>query len=325
VTTVVVTYPGFDGSDERTAGALRAAGLSIRVEPRTGERLPEEVVGFMRDADAGIVSTDPFDEGVLRRCPRLRVLARVGIGVDAIDVDAATRAGVAVTITPGLNTECVADHAVTLILACLRRLVENDAAVRRGEWSRGGPLIGRDVARSTVGLIGLGRIGQASARRLAAFGVRLLGHDPAGVDVPGVEECTLDEVLARSDAVSLHVPLSAATAGLIGERELRLMPRGSFLVNTSRGGLVQEAALVAALRDGHLAGAGVDVFEREPPRGSPLLELPQVTLSPHVAGIGVHTQQAMLEMAVRSVLDVLAGREPDGLLNPGALAAGGRR
>lgn len=321
---VVVTYPGYDPADERTAGALRAAGLEVRVEPRTGERRPEEVIAFMRDAAAGIVSTDPFDEGVLRACGGLRVLARVGVGVDTIDVDAATRAGVAVTVTPELNTECVADHAVALMLGCLRRLQENDAAIRRGEWTRGGPLIGRDVARSTVGLVGLGRAGRAVARRLAGFGLRMLGHDPVGADVPHVERVPLDELLAASDVVSLHLPLSGATAGLIGERELRLMRHGSFLVNTARGPLVDEAALVRALQDGRLAGAGLDVFEREPPRDSPLLDMPQVILSPHVAGIGVDTQQAMLEMAVRSVLDVLAGREPDGLLNPQALRNGHR-
>jgi phosphoglycerate dehydrogenase-like enzyme len=324
VTTVVVTYPGYDDADERTAGALRAAGLLVVFEPRTGERHPDEVVAFMRDAAAGIVSTDPFDRDVLAACGQLQVLARVGVGVDAIDMDAATRAGVAVTTTPGLNTDCVADHAVTLMLACLRRLVENDMAIRRGEWDRGGTLIGRDVSRSTVGLVGLGRAGRAVARRLSGFGTRLLGYDPVGGDVPGVERVSLDDLLAASDVVTLHVPLGRDTVGLIGTRELALMRRGSFLVNTSRGPVVDEAALVSALRQGHLAGAGIDVFEREPPRGSPLLELPQVTLSPHVAGIGVDTQQAMLEMAVRSVLDVLAGREPDGLLNPQALHNGHR-
>jgi phosphoglycerate dehydrogenase-like enzyme len=324
VNTVVVTYPGFDGADERTAGVLREAGLAVRFEPRTGERRPDEVVAFMRDADAGVVSTDPFDEDVLRACGRLRVLARVGVGVDAIDVDAATRAGVLVTTTPGLNTECVADHAVTLMLACLRRLVENDAAIRRGDWNRGGSLIGRDVARATVGLVGVGRAGRAVARRLSGFGLRVLGYDPVDGEVPGVERVPFDVLLASSDVVSVHVPLSRETVGLIGERELRLMRPGSFLVNTARGPLVDEAALVRALRDGHLAGAGMDVFEQEPPRGSPLLEMPQVILSPHVAGIGVDTQQAMLEMAVRSVLDVLAGREPDGLLNPQALRNGHR-
>jgi phosphoglycerate dehydrogenase-like enzyme len=324
VTTVVVTYPGYDEADERTAGALRAAGLSVLFAPRTGERRPDEVAAFMREAAAGIVSTDPFDEGVLAACVQLRVLARVGVGVDAIDMDAATRAGVAVTTTPGLNTECVADHAVTLMLACLRRLVENDMAVRRGEWNRGGSLIGRDVARSTIGLVGLGRAGRAVARRLSGFGMRVLGYDPVDGEVDGVERVSLDELLAAADVVTLHVPLSPQTVGLIGERELRLMRPGSFLVNTSRGPVVDEAALVASLRAGHLAGAGIDVFEQEPPRGSPLLEMPQVTLSPHVAGIGVDTQQAMLEMAVRSVLDVLAGRRPDGLLNPQALRNGHR-
>jgi|SRR5579862_113397 len=318
--TVVVTYPGWVDDDLQTAGALRAAGLEIRFEPRTGERSPEEVLRFMADATAGVISTDPFDSAVFGGCPLLRVLARVGVGVDAIDLDAATAAGVAVTTTPGINTTTVADHTLALILACVRRVVENDASVRGGEWDRGGRLTGTELTGATVGIVGLGAIGQAVAKRLAGFDVRTLGYDVADVEPSTIERVDLDELLRRADIVTLHVPLVPGTRMLIGTRELGLMRPGAILVNASRGGIVDESALLGALRERHLGGAALDVFDREPPRGSPLLELPQVVLSPHIAGISVSAQQAALEAAVDAVLSVLAGRRPGGLVNPEALA-----
>jgi phosphoglycerate dehydrogenase-like enzyme len=314
---VVVTYPAFDEGDPRTAGVLRAAGFEIRHEPRVGERTADEVLAFMVDATAGVVSTDPFDRDVFAGCPRLRVLARVGVGVDTIDLDAATEAGVAVTTTPGINTNTVADHTLALILSCVRRVVENDASVRRGEWDRGGRLIGTELAGSTVGIVGLGAIGRAVARRVAGFDARILGYDVADLEAPGVERVGLDDLLGRSDVVTLHVPLGPATSMLIGARELELMRPGSILVNAARGGIVDERALAGALRSGRLGGAGLDVFEREPP-GRELLELDRVVVSPHVAGIGVVAQQEMLELAVASVLAVLDGGRPAGLVNPAA-------
>jgi len=317
--TVVVTYPGFDNGDERTAGALRRAGLAVVLAPRVSERTTAEVIGFMHSAVAGIVSTDPFDREVFAACPHLRALARVGVGFDAIDLEAATEAGVAVTITPGLNSATVADHALALILACTRRVVQNDASVRRGEWDRGGRHLGTALSGATVGLVGLGTIGRAVAQRLAGFEVRMLGYDLVDIHIEGVTCVGLHELLRESDVVSLHVPLSKTTHELIGEAELVLLRPTAILVNTARGGLVDEAALVRALQEGRLAAAGLDVFEHEPPAGSPLLRLPQVVLSPHIGGIGVAAQQAMLEMAVDAVLAVLAGTEPSGIVNPQVL------
>jgi phosphoglycerate dehydrogenase-like enzyme len=317
---VVVTYPGFDLEDERTAGALRKAGFTIRYEPRRCERTPAEVVKFMADARAGIVSTDPFDASVFEACPKLQVLARVGVGTDAIDLSAATRAGVAVTITPGVNASTVADHTLAMILACGRRLLENDRSVRDGLWERGGKLSGTDLTGATVGIIGLGEIGRAVAQRLRGFDVRILGTDLPGVALEGIDRVELDELLSVSNVVTLHVPLLPSTRQLIGARELALMRRDAILINTSRGDVVDEAALVAALEERGIAGAGVDVFAREPPDGSALLKLPNVVLSPHVAGISVSSQQNMLEMAITSILDVISGGRPSGLLNPDALA-----
>jgi phosphoglycerate dehydrogenase-like enzyme len=318
---VVVTYPGFDLEDERTAGALRGAGFTIRYEPRRGERSPADVARFMADASAGIVSTDPFDASVFAACPKLRVLARVGVGTDAIDLRAATRSGVAVTITPGANVNTVADHTLAMILACSRRLLQNDRAVRDGLWERGGPSSGTDLTGATVGIVGLGEIGRAVAQRLRGFDVKVLGTDVLEVSWDGVPRVGLDELLVAANVVTLHVPLIPSTRGMIGARELALMRPDAILINTSRGGVVDEDALVVALEQKRLLGAGLDVFAREPPVGSSLLGMANVVLSPHTAGISIYSQQTMLEMATTSILEVMAGGEPPGLLNPDALVA----
>ena len=320
--TVVVTYPGFDCVDPATAGVLAEHGLAVRFEPRTGERSADAVTELMNGAVGGIISTDPFDQTVFARCPALRVLARVGVGLDTVDVDAATGAGVAVTITPEVNTATVADHTLTLMLACCRRLIVNDSRTRAGRWDRGGSLNGIDLTGATVGIVGLGSIGRAVARRLAGFDVTVLGTDLPHVTSELVERVELDELLRRSGIVTVHVPLSRATRGLIGARELALMPSGAIIINTSRGGVIDEAALLPHVREGRLM-AGLDVFEREPPEGSPLLSLDHVVVTPHIAGISVHSQQAMLEMAVRAVVAVIDGHLPPGLVNPEAL--GGAR
>jgi phosphoglycerate dehydrogenase-like enzyme len=275
----------------------------------------------MEDAVAGIVSTDPFDAAVFAACPKLRVLARVGVGIDSIDLAAATAAGVVVTTTPGANDQVVADHTLALMLATVRRIVETDRSVRAGEWSRGGPLTAWDLHGRTVGIVGLGAIGQAVARRLRGFDCIVLGHDVEPRQVMGVESLPLDELLTRSHVVTVHVPLSGSTRGLIGKRELALLPAGAIVVNAARGGIVDEEALVQALRSGRVRAAALDVFADEPPAGSPLLELPNVVLSPHVAALSEGSIRRMLSMAAQSVVAVLEGREPAGVVNPPALAA----
>ena len=249
---VLVTWMDYDPEGPRTGARLRAAGLSVDCEPKVGARTTHEVRRLAGDAVAAIVSTDPFDRSVFAGARRLKVIARVGVGTDSIDLTAATEAGVAVMVTPGGNRETVADHALALILAALRRIVEHDTSLRRGEWRRGGDLMPWDLHGSTVGLVGHGDIGRAVARRLAGFGVRLLVCDPAA---PGGDTVELPELLRRADVVSLHMPLTRHTRGVIGARELALMPAHAVLVNTSRGGLVDEAALAARLRAGALRAA----------------------------------------------------------------------
>src|ERR687894_152670 len=189
---VLVTWAGYQEQDPGTGGRLLAAGLRLRLEPKTGARDVREVARLAAGAVAAIVSTDPFDAAVFAAAPRLRVVARVGVGTDSIDLEAATAAGVVVTVTPGANQETAADHTIALILAALRRVTEHDAAVRRGEWPRGGDLTPWDLNGATVGLVGYGAIGRAVGRRLAGFSVRLLIADPAATAAPGAELVALD-------------------------------------------------------------------------------------------------------------------------------------
>jgi phosphoglycerate dehydrogenase-like enzyme len=313
---VLVTAPGFDTEDEETGARLREAGLVVDNAGPRGSREPAEVANLVETATAAIVSSDPFTEAVFAAAPRLRVIARLGVGVDNIDLEAATRAGVVVTTTPGLNDETCADHALALLLAATRRIVEHDASVRRGEWDRGGELTPWDLHHKRVGVIGYGRIGRAVVRRLEGFGPEVRVFDPAA-RVPVELACpVLDELLAWADVVTLHVPLTPSTAGLIGPPELERMGPDAILVTTSRGGVVDEPALLDALRSQRLRAAGLDVFEREPPDIRLLAALPNLVLSPHIGGLSRESLQTMSRRCVQQVLEVLNGEIPEGAVDP---------
>jgi phosphoglycerate dehydrogenase-like enzyme len=321
--TVLVTWIDFDPDGRQTGARLREAGLQIRLAPKTGARTPADMAGLAADAVAAIVSTDPFDRAVFAAAPHLRAIARVGVGTDSIDLAAATEAGVVVMTTPGANRETTADHALALILAALRRLLEHDASVRRGDWQRGGDMTPWDLHEATVGLVGYGAIGRAVARRLRGFDVTLLVSDP-GADVEdGATEVGLPELLRRSDVVSLHAPLTETTVGLIGDAELGLMRPAAVLVNTSRGGLVDEAALAEALRAQRLRGAALDVFADEPDVPRALAELPNVILTPHIGGLSDRSIASMTERATSHVIAALNG-SPDAsaVANPAVLDRG---
>ena len=319
---VVVTWPVYDVDGQTTGSLLKQAGLNIRLHPRTSNRSPAELADILGDAVAVIASTDPFDASVFDACPNLKVIARTGVGVDAIDVSAATKAGVVVATTPGANEEAVADHALAMILTLQRRIGENDAAIRDGRWDRAGNLTPSDLYGATVGLIGSGVIGRAVIRRLLAFGTEVLVYDPFLDSAPaGTELVDLPTLLSRSDVITVHAPLTDGTRGLLGAEEFAAMKPGSFVVNVSRGGILNEHALAESIRSGHLAGAGLDTFEREPIGDSPLLEFPTVLMSPHIAGLSHRSITAMTEQATQSVLDVLDGRLPASAVNPDALGS----
>src|SRR5438477_5405298 len=260
-----------------------------------------------------IIST--IDDEVLAAAPTLKVVANVAVGYNNIDVAAAKRRGVIVTNTPDVLTETTADFAWALLMAAARRVVEADRYARSGQWSRWqwDLLWGNDVYGKTLGVIGFGRIGRAVARRALGFNMRVLYHDTVRADGAAERELKAtyverDMLLRESDFVSLHTLFIPETKHLLNERTLRLMKKTAILVNAARGPIVDEAALVRALREGWIAGAGLDVFEEEPKIHPGLLSLANVTLAPHIASASFDTRLAMATLAVRNCLAVLDGK-----------------
>ncbi len=287
----------------------------------------EELAARLRGKQ-GVVSqlTDKFSADVIERLDGIRVIANVAVGYDNIDVPAATRKGILVTNTPDVLTDTTADLAFALMLAAARRIVEGYKFVHSGQWSkwRIDLLVGQDVHHRTLGIFGMGRIGQAVARRAAGFSMRILYHDqrraPEELEKSlGLEFVTPERLLRESDFVSLHIPLMPETRHLIGTAQLRMMKPTAILVNTSRGPVVDEAALAEALRDRVIAYAGLDVFEREPQVEPLLLELDNVVVVPHIGSASVETRLKMCMMAAENAAAALAGKQPPNLLNPEAL------
>jgi glyoxylate reductase len=288
--------------------------VTLRVWPGPGAPAPAELRAEAREAEGLLcLLTDRVDRALLEACPRLRVVSSCSVGLDHVDLAAAAARGIPVGHTPGVLTETTADLAFALLLAAARRVTEADRFVRDGAWTAARHwepdlFLGRDVHGATLGIVGLGAIGRALARRGAGFGMRVLGWSRSAREVPGVTRVPLEALLAESDFVSLHVALTDETRGLIDARALAGMKPGAILVNTTRGGVVDEAALAAALRDGRLAGAALDVFEREPlPAGSPLVELPNLVLTPHIGSASVATRGRMADLAVANLLAGLEG------------------
>jgi glyoxylate reductase len=257
--------------------------------------------------------TDRIDASLLAAHPGLRFISSMSVGIDHIDLAAATARGIPVGNTPGVLVETTADATFALLLAASRRLVEADRFVRGGHWRAEASwspdfFVGKDVAGATLGVVGLGAVGQAVARRAGCFGMRVLGWSRSGRSVPGVEARELDALLTEADFVSVHVALCDDTRGLIDARRLALMKSDAVLVNTARGGIVDEAALADALAHGRLAAAGLDVFETEPVAGeSPLIGLPNVVLTPHIGSATLTTRARMADMAAANALAALAG------------------
>ena len=269
--------------------------------------------------------TDRVDAELLDACPDLRIVANVAVGYDNLDVAELTRRGIPAGNTPGVLTGSTADLAWALILAASRRLPEGAAAVKAGEWVTWEPdwLLGVDVAGATLGIVGYGRIGAAVARRAAGFDMEVLACSRTPKAVEGVAFVPLDELLRRSDVVSLHCALTDETRGLIGRDELRAMKPTAVLVNTARGPVVDQWALARALRTGEIFAAGLDVVDREPiPADDELLSLPNCLVLPHVGSATVATRAKMADMAVDNVLAVLAGDPPPTCINPDVLRDG---
>jgi len=293
---------------------LELLAASHEVDERLGLD-PAGLRAAIQPCDALIVRSQvQVDAALIAAGPHLRVVGRAGVGLDNIDVDAARRAGVAVVNAPGGNTSAAAELTLGLLLAVARHIPAADASTRAGEWARA-RFGGTELRGKTLGIVGLGRIGLAVAERARAFGMRILGSDPyVAAEVAernGIEPVALAELLARSDVVTLHAPLTAETAHLLDRAAIATLRPGAIVLNLARGGVVDEAALAEALREGRVAGAGVDVFEHEPPRDSPLLAAPNVVLSPHIAASTAEAQVAVGVEIAQRILEVLDGLPVD--------------
>ena len=302
---------------------LEAAGLDVERRIGQGGRLTEdELIDALPGVFATLASSEPYTERVFRAAPDLRVIGRWGVGYDAIDVPSATRHGVLVCTAVGTNHEAVADYAVALMLALQRGIVANHRMLTGGVWQT---VFRPAIWRATVGIVGLGRIGQAVARRCRGFDMTILAHEPmpdtAFVRAHGIELTSLEELLRRADLVTLHCPATPENHRLINRERLALMKPTAHLVNTARGSLVDETALHDALTTGGIAGAGLDVFEKEPRTASPLFALGNVIVSPHLAGIDETSEAAMADRAIDAILAVRRGAPParECIVNPEAL------
>ncbi|MCS5637642.1 MAG: D-glycerate dehydrogenase [Myxococcota bacterium] len=283
---------------------------------------PGQLAQELREAEGLLcLLSDAVDEELMEAAPRLRVISSYSVGVDHIDLEAATRRGIPVGNTPGVLTETTADLAFALLLAAARRVVEAGDFLRRGDWSQArweiDAFVGRDLHGATLGVVGLGPIGQAVARRAQGFGMEVLGWSRSGREVAGVRGVALEELLGASDFVSIHVALAPATRGLIDAAALASMKEGAVLVNTARGGIVDEVALAQALRSGHLGAVGLDVFEREPAGSDhPLIAFPNAVLTPHIGSASAGTRIRMAELAVENLVAGLEDRPLPCCANP---------
>jgi lactate dehydrogenase-like 2-hydroxyacid dehydrogenase len=303
---------------------LKTAGIDYAMNADDRVLSRDELLTAVRGRDAILcLLTDTIDADVLDAARGARIFANYAVGFNNVDVNAATKRGVLITNTPGVLTETTADMAWTLIMATARRVVEGDRFTRGGKFHGWGPmlLLGVDVHGSTLGIVGAGRIGCAVARRAQGFGMRILyADDAASPDIAALnaEKTSLEDLLRRSDFVTLHVPLIEDTRHLVSGRELSLMKNTAILINTSRGPVVDESALVHALKSGTIAGAGLDVYEEEPLLAPGLDGCENTVLMPHTASATIATRSKMATMAATNLVAALRGEKPPNLVNPEA-------
>jgi D-3-phosphoglycerate dehydrogenase len=318
---VIADQPAADHEVE--AAALAASGLPLETV-WLGAREPERVLEHAADADALVMSWVPMTRGVIDQLTRCRVIARFGIGVDMIDLDAATERGILVCNTATYCLDEVSNHAMGLLLMLNRGLLADIDSVRRGGWFRSDATAPRRLAGQRLGLVGVGNIGRLVARKARGFGLEVVAYDPylrrTVSDVEGTRLVELDELLCTADFVSVHCPLNASTRHLLGARELALLKPTAFVINTARGGIIDQAALGAVLRERRIAGAGLDVVEVEPlPSDDPLRGLDNVIMTPHSASWSVESSAECRRVAVEHVVTVLRGGVPSDVVNRAVL------
>jgi glyoxylate reductase len=310
--------------------AQLAAAHQVQINPLDRPMARADILGRLADTEGLLcMITDVIDAELLDHAPRLKAIANHGVGYDNIDVAAATARGIPVSNTPGVLTDATADITVGLILAVARRMVEGDRRNREGRFRHWAPLLflGTEVTAKTLGIVGLGRIGRAVVKRCRGFEMKVIYHSRTRLGAReeaalGVSHRSLEALLAEADFVSLHLPLTPATRHLIGAAELRRMKACAFLINTSRGPVVDEAALVAALKAGVIRGAGLDVYENEPRMAPGLAELDNAVLLPHVGSATWETRTRMARLAADNLLAALAGAAPPNCVNPEVLPVG---
>jgi phosphoglycerate dehydrogenase-like enzyme len=320
---ILITARAFWVSGQAAREALEAAGCEVVNAPKAGPLPENELIDCLQGCVGVVASSDPYNAAVFAACPELRVVSRCGVGTDSVDFAAATEAGVVVTNTPGLMTDAVADYTFALMLGLARNLAPSDRLMRDGGW---GEFTGVLVCGKTLGLVGFGQIGQGVARRAAGFGMTILAYDPPLRQavalgqrsvVSGVEFTDLDDLLRRSDFVSVHAPATPETRGLFDAGRFALMKPTAYFINTARGSLVDEAALRAALEAGAIAGAALDVYSQEPlPADHPLRQAPRCLLTPHNAFNAVEAAAAMSLQSAENVLAALRGERPVSVCNP---------
>jgi gluconate 2-dehydrogenase len=284
----------------------------------------ETLAHLLADKEGALTNiVDRIDAPLLSRCPRLKAVCNVAVGFNNIDLEACTRAGVMATNTPGVLDDTTADFTWALILAAARRVVESDVHVRTGQW-RGWYLkqfLGTDVHHATLGILGFGRIGRRVARRALGFDMTVLYHDVQRADPETERDCNaahvgMDELLSRADILTIHIPYAPSTHHLVGAGALGKMKPGAILIHASRGGVVDDAALVEALQSGHLGGAGLDVFENEPALNPAFLKMSNVVLTPHIASSSEATRHGMAMLAAQNLVAALTTGKPPNWLNP---------
>lgn len=304
-------------ADDPALDVLRDAGHEV-IMGRTPRPCTEEyMLDAIKGIDGVVAGSDCYNARVVEVADRLKVIVRVGVGYDTIDVAAATAKGIVVGTTPGTNDRAVADYAFGLMLAIARQIPTNDRTVKAGRWDRPS---GVDVNNKTLGIVGLGAIGRNVARRARGFDMRVLAYDvvqnPDFAAAHNVEFSDLDTIFQTADFVTLHAPSTPETRGLVNAARLKSMKAGAYLINTARGDLIDMDALDTALKERWIAGAALDVFPKEPPIGTPLAELENAILSPHVAGMSVEANAAASLMACQSVVKVLNGEKALYAVNP---------
>lgn len=322
-TATALITPRFINEGDEALDILRAGGVTPEVDHWTAGRSEDDMIALLAGKAAVIASSDPYTAKVMDACPDLKIIARVGVGYDAVDVPAATERGIVVTTTPGCNHQSVAEFAMALMLQCARRLAENLTLARDGQWTWAQ---GYDLAGKTLGIVGLGTIGKEVAKRARAFDMTVVAYDvkpdQAFADAHGVIFAELPDLLGRADYVTLHTNLNESSHHMMNAERLALMKPTAYLVNTSRGPVVDGRALYETLKAKKIAGAALDVFEVEPlDDDDPLRTLDNLYMTAHAAGASHDARRAGARMAAENVVRILAGEAPHTLLNPEVLKA----